>query len=492
MTTRPLPVAPTGPHAGRSAGTFASLVLLAGWAALAGGCESTGGSQSTGGSSGTGISQALLGLIENKAPYANPELADLNHKAAEENDKASSSSGEDSKGFHPIMFIEDHSFGLLGPPKAPPPPVESVVIRADGVVAEKLPKEGSAAAQLAGARELFRQGQYAGAESLFHRLAENPRNGEAIVQEARFYEAECLRQQGYYPKAADVYMDLMAKHPRNPYREQCEQRTFDIANFWLDDTREQIRESENGKYWVWPRFVSFERTKPLLDREGRAIEKLEQVHYNDVQGPLADRALFLAGNVKFYNGDYREADHYFSQIHERHPNSPLAPQAVELAIIAKHLSTGGPDYDGRKSAEARKLVESALNNYPELAGKKREFLQQQVASITLQQAAKDYMTADFYRRTGHPGPAYWYFGLVAQRYPTTEYAAKAKQQMNELETEQQKKNGGVDLRPPPSPAVQPSPVTTGAPVAPAGPEAAPQPLPGSGQPPRELPPSLKR
>ena len=88
--------------------------------------------------------------------------------------------------------------------------------------------------------------------------------------------------------------------------------------------------------------MSFEKERPLLDGEGRALEKLEQVRYADVNGPLADRALFLAGSVKFFNEDYQGADFCFSQIHEKHPNSPLAEDAIKLAIIAKSLSTGGP------------------------------------------------------------------------------------------------------------------------------------------------------
>ena len=91
-----------------------------------------------------------------------------------------------------------------------------------------------------------------------------------------------------------------------------------------------------------------------------------------------------------YNGDWRDADSYFTQIYEHHPNSPLAPKAVELAIMAKNLSTGGPEYDGRKAAEARKLVDAALRNYPELSNdpKKRGYLERQLAGITLQQAAR--------------------------------------------------------------------------------------------------------
>src|SRR5262249_22989356 len=156
-----------------------------------------------------------------------------------------------------------------------------------------VPQKGSAEAQLAGARELFRRGEYAPAEGLYRRIADNQKNPAAIVEEARYYQAECLRLDGSYPKAADVYNDLLTKFPHTTYREQATQHMFDIANYWLDDTREEMREArekQEGKRWlVMPRFVSFEKSKPLLDREGRAIEKLEQVRYHDINGPLADK-----------------------------------------------------------------------------------------------------------------------------------------------------------------------------------------------------------
>ena len=57
------------------------------------------------------------------------------------------------------------------------------------------------------------------------------------IQEAMYYRAECLRLQGYVPKAADVYVALMNKFPGTSYREQCCQHVYDIANQWLDETR---------------------------------------------------------------------------------------------------------------------------------------------------------------------------------------------------------------------------------------------------------------
>src|SRR5262249_29366804 len=162
-----------------------------------------------------------------------------------------------------------------------------------------------------------------------------------------------------------------------------------------DDTRtemEQTKEEKEGKRWVvWPEFMHpIDKTKPFFDEEGRALEKLEQVRYNDMTGPLADKALFLSGSIKFFRKDYREADHYYSQLVEMHPNSPFATQALKLAIISKQMSTGGAAYDGRKVAEARRLVDSAWRNYPELATKEADFLNRQLYSISMQQAAKDY------------------------------------------------------------------------------------------------------
>ncbi|NBS88592.1 outer membrane protein assembly factor BamD [bacterium] len=333
---------------------------------------------------------------------------------------------------------------LIGLPGAPPPPKESFVLGADGGVLDKPIDPASPEGKLAGAKELFRNKEYSKAEKIFHRLADDKKN-PLTAEEGTYYEAECLRLQGYYPKAADTYVKLLKNFERTAFREQAVQHMYDIANYWLDDTREQMRETKeyrDGKRWfVTPRFLSFDKTKPLIDREGRAIEKLEQVRWNDISGPLADKALFLAGSVKFFNEDYREADHYFTQLVERHSNSELAPQAVELAIISKHMSTGGSDYDGRKVAEARQMVHSALQNFPVLAEKKKDFLSRQLVGITFQQAEKDFKMAEFYKRTGHPGSAYFYYELVRRRYPNTKFAEESDKRMAELKTKAEKEHG---------------------------------------------------
>jgi outer membrane protein assembly factor BamD (BamD/ComL family) len=156
---------------------------------------------------------------------------------------------------------------------------------------------------------------------------------------------------------------------------------------------------------------------------------------------MADKALFLAGSVKFFRNDYKEADHYFSMLVEMHPNSPFVEQAIELSMISKQLSTGGPAYDGRKLAEARKMIDMALRNYPDLATKKADFINRQLFSITMQQAAKDYDIAEFYRRTGHPCSAWFCYEIVRRRYPGTKYADLAGERMQALRSKLEKSNG---------------------------------------------------
>jgi outer membrane protein assembly factor BamD (BamD/ComL family) len=389
-------------------------------------------------------------------------------------------------------------------PVAPPPPgaADTMVLRGDRLEAEAPPAEGTAAADLAGAHELYRRGDFAAAEKYFHRIADNTKNTPQVAEEARYYEADCLRRQEKFPKAADTYHKLLIDFPSGVHREQAVRQMFDISQYWLKDTDEEIkenREKKEGKRWfVAPSApVHFEKKKPFFDEEGRALEILEQVKYNDMNGPLADKALFLAGSVRFFREDYREADNYFSQLVEMHPNSPLASKAVELAIISKNMSTGGSSYDGRKCAEARQLVYAAVRNYPDLAAQKTEFLQRQLTGINLQQADKDYKIAEFYRRTGHPGSAYFYYEIVRRRYPGTPYFDKATEHMLALRAKLEKEQASAPA------AAAPTPAAPAAPAPPPGPkpEAAPMPRKLSGPPadqqeetapaPRILPPTIK-
>ena len=361
---------------------------------------------------------------------------------------------------------------------------------------------------LVAAKEVVRQGDYDKAEKLFHRIAEKATKDDPLIAEdARFNEAECLRMQGRYPKAADTYIKMLNDFGgRVRHTDEAVEQLFNIANYWLDDTRKEIEETKektDGKRWfVAPHFLHpMDKSKPFFDEEGRAIEALEHVCYSAIRGgKYADKARYMIGTVKFFNEDFREADFQFTEIVERYKDSPYYAQTAEMAILSKNLSTGGSDYDGRKCAEARKMYPIAQTSYrameskdPKEAQEKEAQLAHIMAGVTMQQAEKDYKMAEFYRHRDRLESAYFMYEIVRRRYPATSYADMAMAQMQKIRDKVAKDNKGklpmpeaTPLQPDGSIFYQQLP---GAPQP--APSAQPAPAPQMGQP-QPLPPSLQR
>jgi tetratricopeptide (TPR) repeat protein len=138
---------------------------------------------------------------------------------------------------------------------------------------------GRGSEELAAAQELYRQENFAAAEKAFHKVAENTRNSPLVAEEARFYEAECLNKQDKLPKACDTYHKMLSDFPTGAFRDQAVRRVFDIANYWLEDTRTEMAEyrekREGQRTFIVPAVFHFEKKKPFLDEEGRAMQALE-------------------------------------------------------------------------------------------------------------------------------------------------------------------------------------------------------------------------
>lgn len=291
--------------------------------------------------------------------------------------------------------------------------------------------------KMAAAEQLYEAGNYEKAQSEFRTLADNKGNPIVLAERARFMQAECRYARGQYPEAADTYHKVLLDFPTGAYRRDCCARMFAICDYWLDDFRAELdaRGGEKGVLRWRPRWPDpLDRTRPPIDQEGRTLEALERVHTHDITGPTADKAIFWCGYVNFIRGNFSEADQFFSQMVEMHKDSPLHPQAMAFAIQAKNNATGGARYDGRKCAEALQLVHVAeatvpeLTNSPEMAEK----LTRAKFAIRSQQAEKDFLTAEYYERTGHPGSAVFYYELVRRRYAGTRYSDAATERKDRL------------------------------------------------------------
>jgi RNA polymerase sigma factor (sigma-70 family) len=96
---------------------------------------------------------------------------------------------------------------------------------------------------------------------------------------------------------------------------------------------------------------------------------------------------------------------------------PTGPVAVNERNLVTYGDGGAVDQQGEA--------------VPQLARKEHDFLMRQLYRINQQQADKDLKIAEFYRRTGHLGAAYYYYEIVARSGDRT-LAPRARARMADL------------------------------------------------------------
>ena len=298
-----------------------------------------------------------------------------------------------------------------------------------------------------------------------------------VYEEALFGEAECQREQKNYRDASDTYTKLLLDFPHTQYTRPACKSMFEIANHWLRPTSAQMDEYfeklQGKRSFVMPTsYIHLGRDMPFMDAEGHATNLLNVVRLYDINGPLAEQALWCLGTIQFYRKDYKEADFYFRQVYEQYPNSDFAGRAVKQSVICKQLISGDTEYDSRSVEESKKLLMQAQGSFPELK-KDEKWISTQLASMNIHQADRDFKVAEFYERTGHPGSAYFYYELVCRRYGGTQYAEKAAQKKALLKSkaDQEQRRDRNDAVVPTANAVS-SPVLQ-SPVTPPGPNTLP-------------------
>jgi len=346
-------------------------------------------------------------------------------------------------------------------------PKDSISLSGRGLIHE--PMDAKSREKLDTAQRLFQEKKYAEAEGLYHRIATQddfrfwemvtnssdtgesvsewtPKLGsrkkmiKSVLEEALFFEAECQRAQKNYRGAEENYTKLLVNIPHSQFTQRACRGLSEIADHWLIPTKKQMDEYHDqlkgNRWFVMPAsYVHFSNDMPFMDAEGRAVNILNTVRLHDINGPMGEKALFSLGTINFFRAEYKEADFYYSQLFHHYPNSDKAAQAVKQSVICKQLMTGGTVYDLRTVEESKKLLMTAQGAYPEFGKDDNpKWIENQLQSMSFQQADRDFKIAEFYQRTGHPGSAYFYYELVCRRYPGTKMATDALQRKSELRT----------------------------------------------------------
>ncbi|REJ87557.1 MAG: outer membrane protein assembly factor BamD [Planctomycetota bacterium] len=338
--------------------------------------------------------------------------------------------------------------------------------RKDQLKSSGFPLEGLA--EFEAAQALYDQGEYRAAERAFTSLARQRSRaqqtwqsrveelfarepvssldgyGDPIEEDALFMVGETQFARQRYASAQDSYGRLLEKYPSTRHLDQVTGRLFQIARTWLgvpqqaqsEDGIELVSHSEDGRETPkvevasgpanWPVVPNlFDRTRPVFDTNGRAMQALESIWRHDATGPLADDALMLQATYYQRKGDFVEAARLYALLRETYPDSSHVQDAVILGSHVTLASYSGPEYEGRALQDARQLKQIALQSFSELSEDQRERLNEELELIAQQEAERDWKLVEFYLRKNQPASVALHCNRIINRYPNTPLAARA-------------------------------------------------------------------
>jgi outer membrane protein assembly factor BamD (BamD/ComL family) len=291
-------------------------------------------------------------------------------------------------------------------------------------------------------REAYDKGDYAQAIKLGKKTAKKFKES-SLGEEAQFYMGESNFALGKYSTAQNDYAQLFEDYPSTRYVEPATRRLFRIARIWLEVAepvaRNEIRQVSGEKVLeedeppkpskdptlavrILPNF--HDRSRPMFDTQGRALECLKSIWMNDPTGPLADDALMLTATYYQRHDNYVEADRYFEILREEYPDSPHLEEAFLLGAHVKQMSYQGPYYEGRELTGARKLKEQSLQLFP--ASHQRQQLRKDLDELYLLEAQRAWSSIEYYQKKGRPRAIAIACIQLISEYPDTSYAKDAR------------------------------------------------------------------
>ncbi|MBT6485190.1 MAG: outer membrane protein assembly factor BamD [Planctomycetaceae bacterium] len=333
-------------------------------------------------------------------------------------------------------------------------PLERVMLavgrgRKDAARRNFRPAEGIA--ELDKAETLFNDGEYKAAEKRFGQIAKKYKDSQ-IEEDALFLRAESQFEQKHYPAAQDGYDTLFNKFPSTRYMPQATQRLFTISRTWLrfpevvtsgdieqvnfeDPKSSPLPKPDKDQSFQLTRAVpilpnAFDRTRPVFDTEGRALEALKSIWLHDPTGPLADDALMLTASYHLRKGDHMEAARVYTILRQEYPKSQHLQNAFVLGSHVRLMSYQGDKYDGKALEEARQLKESTLKLFPN--SQERGRLNSDLAKIEEAEAARDWEMVVYWGKKAKPRAVAVYCRQIIDEHPDTSYADRARAKLDEL------------------------------------------------------------
>ena len=268
------------------------------------------------------------------------------------------------------------------------------------------PKKGSPAADVAAMRDLLIGKKHAKVISAAKKILKNyPLS--AYGEEAMLLAGEAELAREHYYQAFEWFEKQLARFPTGKFYQRALDREFTVAEAFLA-----------GKKRIALKVFRLPAREEGLDILARIVEHAPG-------SVIARKAVMRIGDHHYNRVEYAEAIDAYDTYVELFKNDPDCEYAMLQACRATHAQFKGIDYDDTPLLEAQQRYKTFAERYVKAAG--RENVAGILKEIRETRAKKMYITGDFYKRTGRPGPAAYYFQQVIEAYGETAWAGMARQ-----------------------------------------------------------------
>ncbi len=224
---------------------------------------------------------------------------------------------------------------------------------------------------------------------------------------AVFLLADVYYQSGSRDRFKSFYFldELMDKYPESRFFGLALQKQYQIADAYLNGYKN--------------RFLGLR----ILTAEDEAIEMLYRIQERAPGSALAERSLLRTADYYFRSSQFELAADAYASYLRSYPRSAEVPYVKLRAAFSSLAQFRGSRYDATPLIDARSQFLELIDKYPALAAE--ENVQERIQRIDDTLAHKLYYTADFYRRTSHPGAAVYVYRSLIETYPNSRDAQAA-------------------------------------------------------------------
>jgi len=244
---------------------------------------------------------------------------------------------------------------------------------------------------------------------------------------ALYLMAEALQGYGDGVKSFYYCDQLIEEYPDSQYFARALEKQYTIADRYLNGYKR--------------RFLGV----PLLDAGDEAVEMLFRIQQRSPGSTLAERSLLRTADFFFKDKQWDLAGDVYGVYLKSYPRSPNIPQVKLRRAYANLFQFKGSKFDPTPVLDARQQFAELQQESPDLA--QSEDVATLIERIDRSLAGKLEYTAEFFQRTHQPKAASYTWRDLAQRYPNSPQADKARARIERLPQPEIMPGGGATTQP---------------------------------------------